>query len=142
MPPYNGQRPKSATCLANRSFLHGLLPPAHLFCSVLEMCRRGGMLRPFPCWAGRTHEITHYLSAILNAIALLFKNHFIIIEFSIMRAQTICASTCRRTGEYLVFIVELPFFCNVYFVAALKLRGKCILDVSSSACTAVTEAVK
>merc|ERR1712096_540833 len=32
---------------------------AHLFC-VLEMCRRGGMLRPFPRWAGRTHEITHY----------------------------------------------------------------------------------
>ena len=59
-----------------------------------------------------------------------------------MRAQTSCASSCRRTGEYLVFIVELPFFCNVYFVVALKLRSKCILDASSSACTAVTEAVK
>ena len=82
------------------------------------------------------------LSAILNAIALLFKNHFIIIEFFIMRAQTSCVSSCRRTGEYLVFIVELPFLCNVYFVVALKLRGKCILDASSSACTAVTEAVK
>jgi len=54
------------------------------------------------------------LSAILNATALLFKNHFIIIEFFIMRAQTSCASSCRRTGEYLVFIVELPFFCIVY----------------------------
>ena len=84
------------------------------------------------------------LSAILNATALLFKNHFIIIEFFIMRAQTSCASSCRRTGEYLVFIVELPFFCNVYFVVALKLRGKhdCVLDASSSACTAVTEAVE
>jgi len=82
------------------------------------------------------------LSAILNATALHFKNHFIIIEFFIMRAQTSCASSCRRTGEYLVFIVELPFFCNVYFVVALKLRSKCILDASSSACTAVTEAVK
>ena len=84
------------------------------------------------------------LSAILNAIALLFKNHFIIIEFFIMRAQTSCASSCRRTGEYLIFIVELPFFCNVYFVVALKLRGKhdCVLDASSSACTAVTEAVE
>merc|ERR1711937_376655 len=78
--PYNGQRPKSR----QRSwridlFCMGCSLRHTFFCSVLEMCRRGGMLRPFPRWAGRTHEITLYLSAKLNAIALLFKNHFIII---------------------------------------------------------------
>ena len=47
-----------------------------------------------------------------------------------MRAQTSCASSCRRTGECLVFIVELPFFCNVFFCcctqAARKVHTWCI----------------
>ena len=43
-----------------------------------------------------------------------------------------------------VYVVELPFFCEVFFFAALMLRGKhdCIIDASSSVCTAVTKAVK
>merc|ERR1711924_535601 len=126
LPPYNGQRPKSATCLANRSFLHGLLPPAHLFCSVLEMCRRGGMLRPFPRWAGRTHEITLYPSAKLNAIALLFKKPF--------HHHIVFHNAC--TNELCEFMLADRGVLSIYCRATLLLQRVFLLLHSSCVASA------
>merc|ERR1712078_248526 len=98
----------------------------HIFFAVCWKCADEGACCVRFRAGRRGHMKLHTtLSADLNPTALLFKKAFhlhLVFHNACLKS---CASSCRRTGEYLVFIVELPFFCNVYFVAALRLRGKC-----------------
>merc|ERR1711869_128679 len=104
----------------------------HIFFAVCWKCADEGACFVRFHAGRRGHMKLHTtLSAELNATALLF----------IMRAQTSCASSCWRTGEYLVFFRATVLVQRV-FCCCTQAAGKhdCVLDASSSACTAVTEA--
>jgi len=84
------------------------------------------------------------LSAELNATALLFKKPFHLhLVFHNACTNELCEFMSADRGVLSIYCRATVLLHRV-FVFPLKLRGKhdCVLDASSSACTAVTEAVE
>merc|ERR1711985_108817 len=90
------------------------------------MCRRGGMLRPFPRWAGRTHEITLYPVRQTKRNSLAFQKIF--------HHHIVFHNAC--TNELCEFMLADRGVLSIYCRATVLLQRVFLLLHSSCAASA------